>query len=101
MCDTGNATSAIAAAGETDVVVLDVAMPDVDGLTALARMQKAHPGTAVVMYSAYDAPYLRAEATARGAVAFLSKNATADQLMDTIENVARRTGARPATPTEG
>ena len=39
---------------QPDVVVLDVRMPNMDGLAAANRMMTSSPGTAIVLVSAYD-----------------------------------------------
>ena len=38
-----------------DVAALDVRMPRLDGIEAAHRIKRQHPGTAIVMISAYDA----------------------------------------------
>jgi DNA-binding NarL/FixJ family response regulator len=56
-----------------DVVLLDVRMPEMDGLTCLDRIRKQHPDVVVVMLSAYDDPDTIASALARGARSFIGK----------------------------
>ena len=56
-----------------DLVLLDVRMPEMDGLTCLDRIRKQHPDVAVVMLSAYDDPETVASALARGAKSFIMK----------------------------
>lgn len=90
--DTGGeaarAAAAVEGAGHADVVLLDVVMPDCDGLAVLEKIKREHPQTRVVMYSSFDPPYLRAAAASRGADAYVSTAAGADQLLDTIARVA-------------
>jgi len=38
---------------KVDVVLLDIEMPNMDGLTALPQMIKAHPGLTVIMASSF------------------------------------------------
>ena len=57
-----------------DVVLLDVRMPDLDGLACLERIRKHHPGVKVVMLSAFsDVEHVRA-ALKRGASAYIVKS---------------------------
>lgn len=58
-----------------DVVILDIEMPEMDGLTALAHLKKSHPQTPVVMFSSLTALGAAAtlEALSRGASDFFAK----------------------------
>jgi len=57
-----------------DVVVLDLYMPDVDGLACLSRIRAQHPDVAVVILTASSAPLARDAALAAGAAAFVEKS---------------------------
>jgi DNA-binding NarL/FixJ family response regulator len=67
-----------------DVVVLDVAMPVMDGLTALPLVREASPETRVVLYSAFDSAEMRSEAEALGADAYVRKGTTIGDLVAAI-----------------
>lgn len=84
----------VVAATNPDVVVLDVMMPVMDGLTALPLLRKLCPTTPVIVMTAADTPGLRLEALARGACAVIDKSAASDQLRETL--VAVYAGARAA-----
>lgn len=56
-----------------DVVLLDVSMPVLDGLSALPRIIEASPETRVMMLSAFATPTMKRTALERGAVAFIEK----------------------------
>lgn len=71
-----------------DVVLLDVRMPDTDGLRCLADIRKLNPNLPVLMYSAYDSPTYVARAVALGASGYLSKSARRDALTSAIVEVA-------------
>lgn len=56
-----------------DVVLLDVHMPEMDGLRCLDLLQKRHPDVSVVMLSGHDEPETVQSALSRGAKSFVSK----------------------------
>ena len=78
--EAGDGPEAVAAASRTqpDVVLLDLAMPLMNGMEALPLICKAAPGSQVVMLSAYPADTYAAEARALGAVAYLDKLSVPD-----------------------
>jgi DNA-binding NarL/FixJ family response regulator len=99
-----------------ELVLLDIRMPEMDGLTCLDRIRKLHPDLAVVMLSAYDDPETIASALARGAKSFIGKMVDPRDLPSALRLVAQgavyqpmngneMTGPRPAdeaglTPSE-
>lgn len=75
-----------------DVVLMDVRMPDIDGLEALERLHKKLPDVPVVMLSSYDNPTYVARSVALGAVDFLLKGSPRDILIDAISRAASKQG---------
>lgn len=59
---------------QPDVVVLDVQMPQLDGITCLKRIRAGHPDVIVVMLSASEDPAVIQEAMESGARAFVLKH---------------------------
>ena len=57
-----------------DVVLIDLHLPEVDGLTCLEHIRAKHPGVRVVFFSADDEHSQIARALAGGACAYLVKN---------------------------
>ena len=69
------------------VVVMDVAMPLLNGLEATRQILQSVPGTRIVILSSHtDDAYIK-DATESGAVGFLLKQASADDLSDGIREV--------------
>jgi two-component system response regulator DegU len=70
-----------------DLSLVDVRMPDLDGLELLRTLRTEWPGMPVIMLSTYDnAPYVK-RALADGAAGYLLKDATPEDLAQAI-NVA-------------
>lgn len=67
-----------------DVVVMDIRMPVVDGIEAVGRIHSAHSEARVVMLSMYSETGLIRRAFAKGASGFVSKNSTAEELVQAI-----------------
>jgi DNA-binding NarL/FixJ family response regulator len=72
-----------------DLVLLDISMPEMDGLTCLDRIQKLYPGMAVVVLSAHDDPETIASALARGAKSFIGKMVDARDLPSALRLIAQ------------
>jgi NarL family two-component system response regulator LiaR len=81
----GSAEDALAlcAAQAPHLVIMDIVLPGMNGIEAAREIQARHPGTRVVMHS-NDMPIYREESLAAGAVAFVSKSATASELIPTL-----------------
>ena len=76
----GREVIAAARAEAPDVVVLDIAMPDVNGIAACRALKAEHPSIAVVLASAFDDVAFQQAAEIAGASAFVVKSAAADVL---------------------
>ncbi|HYF72956.1 MAG TPA: PAS domain S-box protein [Nocardioides sp.] len=92
-----NGVEAVAAARELRpaLLLLDVSMPVMDGLEALPRVLEASPRTRVVMYSGFSEEGLAQRARELGAVAFLEKSTSLDQLADQLVGLLDGAGAPP------
>jgi DNA-binding NarL/FixJ family response regulator len=64
----------LAARLRPDVVVMDIKMPQGDGIYAVRRLAATFPECRVVILSLYDDPVNRARAKEAGASAFICKN---------------------------
>ena len=85
-----NGRDAITCATKTkpDVVVLDMTMPDLDGISAIRQIKRALPETEVVVYSAHSSEEAIEEAFDAGAKSYIGKAGTSRDLIDAIRSVA-------------
>jgi DNA-binding NarL/FixJ family response regulator len=72
-----------------DVVVLDIAMPHLNGLDAGRQLKKKMPAVKLVFLTMNEDPYMVGEAFRAGASAFLLKQAAALELTDAIQKVLK------------
>jgi DNA-binding NarL/FixJ family response regulator len=71
-----------------DVVLMDVRMPNMDGLEATRQITEANPDTKVIVLTTFDIDDYVYGALRAGASGFLLKDAGGDQLIDAIRVVA-------------
>ncbi len=76
----GRDAVALAQAHRPDLMLLDLSMPEMDGLEALPLVLKASPETCVVVFSGFDEAQLGAEARALGAVGYVEKGTPLEEL---------------------
>jgi DNA-binding NarL/FixJ family response regulator len=69
---------------DVDVVIMDVRMPDGDGLNTLGRIKLDKPDLAILMFSNFDNPTYIARAVALGSSGFLLKGCTREVLLHAI-----------------
>jgi DNA-binding NarL/FixJ family response regulator len=71
-----------------DVILMDIRMPNRDGLSALEAIREKMPEARVVMLSTYDNPTYVARSVALGATDFVLKGSTRQELVDVITRAA-------------
>jgi DNA-binding NarL/FixJ family response regulator len=76
-----------------DIVLLDLAMPVMDGMQALPRLRKLLPEAMIVIFSGFEQTALLNEALAAGANAYLEKGASVTQLVDLLRDLRERRAA--------
>lgn len=86
----GEQALAAAAVELPDLVVLDLGLPVVSGLEALARLRGLLPRATIVVFSAFEAATYEATALRRGADAYVEKDAGALEIVQRLREACRR-----------
>ncbi len=71
-----------------DVVVLDLAMPEMDGLEALPEIRRVSPESLVIILSSYDAGPIQTQVIELGASRFIDKGRLPWEIADAVHEVA-------------
>ena len=79
--------AALAAASETDLLILDLDMPGMHGLAGLAALRSAHPAVPVTIVSATTNPAAMRQAIEMGAVGFIPKLSPSERFLEVIRAV--------------
>lgn len=77
-----------AATGGLDVVLLDIALPGMDGLDVLQALRKRHPTLPVLMLSTYPERQYAVRCIKLGAGGYLNKSADPDDMLAAVRKVA-------------
>jgi NarL family two-component system response regulator YdfI len=72
-----------------NVVLMDLRMPEMDGLEAIQRLQVEHPGVAIIILTTYNEDELMLRGLQAGARGYLLKDMERETLIATIEAAAR------------
>lgn len=88
--EAANGEEGLAAAlqGDFDVVVLDLTLPDMNGLEVLKRIRRKKQALPVLIFSMLPEEDLTMSALAAGASGYLSKDSPPDQILTAIRTVA-------------
>ena len=70
-----------------DLMVLDLGLPGIDGLSYLAALRQYYPGIRVVILSAYDDAHTIGRAMKCGAAGFVSKTYSSERLLSALRDV--------------
>jgi DNA-binding NarL/FixJ family response regulator len=69
---------------EPDLILMDVRMPEMDGITATRRIKNEQPGVGVLMVTMHENPDYLFEALDAGAAGYVLKDAPADRLISAV-----------------
>ncbi len=72
-----------------DVVLLDIALPGMDGLQVLQTLKQEHPNLFVLMLSMYPEEQYAIRALKAGASGYLTKDSASEELIQAISKVAQ------------
>ncbi len=73
---------------EFDVVLLDITMPEMDGLEAIGRIKAEHPDVAVLVLSMNPEEIFGLRALKLGASGYLNKDSAPEQLVNAVRKVS-------------
>jgi YesN/AraC family two-component response regulator len=80
----------LAADEHPDVVILDLAMPVMDGMEAIPQIREVSPETKIVMLTGFDSGRLSEQAMSLGAHAYLEKSLALLDISSTLIEVYRK-----------
>jgi DNA-binding NarL/FixJ family response regulator len=94
--DGGEATVELCSSATPDVLLLDLSMPDLDGIGVTKRLRTASPDTRIVVFTSFSDREQIVQALDAGAIGYLLKDAEPDVIHDAIRAAAR--GESPLDP---
>jgi len=86
--ETGAQALASLDGGPFDIILLDISLPDMNGVEVLKRAKRRAPRTPVMMFSMYREDQYAVRSLKAGAAGYLSKTVTAAQMIEAIRQVA-------------
>ncbi|MGN0021334.1 MULTISPECIES: response regulator [Sphingobacterium] len=69
---------------ELDVILLDIMMPDIDGVTGIPILQDLFPTSSIIMVSDVESPEVKEECIEKGAMSYIIKSAVQTRLAPEI-----------------
>lgn len=72
-----------------DVILMDLNMPEMGGLTATEMVLERRPGTRILVLSMHDNPEYISSALSHGAMGYVLKDVPTDEIAEAIETVMR------------
>lgn len=85
----GSEALQLVAERQPDVVLMDLRMPGMDGLTTIEHLQRDHPQVAIVILTTYNEDDLMMQGLQAGAKGFLLKDTSRESLLATIQAAAK------------
>ena len=75
-----------------DLVLMDVRMPEMDGLTATRAIKEELPAISVLLVTAYESDDYRWEGASAGAAGYILKDAPRQQLLEAVRKALGQSG---------
>lgn len=72
-----------------DVLILEIDLPEINGITALRTIKSDHPGSKILVLSCHPEEMYALNAIKAGAAAYISKTASTEVLREAVHQVAR------------
>jgi len=79
-----------------DVVLMDIGLPQVDGIMGLKMIKKVHPKTEVIMFTVFEDDERIFESLENGACGYLLKSTSPQKILDAIKDITH--GGAPISP---
>ena len=79
-----------------DLILMDVRMPEMDGLAATKEIKQKYPQTSIMMLTMHENPDYLLEALKAGAAGYVLKDAPQDEIIEAVSRV--RNGESPLDP---
>lgn len=89
-CKTGTSGLQTASRGGYDLVLLDIKLPDMDGMDILQVLRKEMPELYVIVMTGYATLGNAVQAMKLGAADYLSKPFTDDELLEAVEKAVKK-----------
>jgi len=87
--ENGEEALALVKMHKPDVILLDMKMPGIDGWEVTRRLKKSHPAVKVIAVTAISAQPLPSRILQLGAMGYLTKGSTVDEMVTAIRKVAK------------
>ena len=85
---------------QPNVILLDLAMPNRNGLEALPELRRVAPDAQIIVFSGFAGATVAEQVLALGAVSYLEKGASPDAILATIENAVANALEAPTSLTK-
>lgn len=89
IADVATGEETLALCPNADLVIVDLVLADTDAFSLIEKLHAQRPGLPVVVYAEVDPPYLRDEASTRGASGYFSTRMDPSEVLDGFRAAAR------------